>query len=68
MALSGSGNGHAAKGTITVLVRYYKEPTVTVLSGSKLRNADGYFGKSDPFAKLAGLVLFSYGCFVPRSG
>ena len=41
-------DSNRAKGSITLSVRPYAVPSVTVVSGSKLRNADGFFNKSDP--------------------
>ena len=41
-------DSNRAKGSITLSVRPYAIPSVTVISGSKLRNADGIFNKSDP--------------------
>lgn len=49
-------DANRAKGTVTVSVRPYVNPTVTVVSASKLRNADGMFNKSDPFARVTGLL------------
>lgn len=56
VALGGEGNGKAATGEITVSVRAYVNPVITVVEGVKLRNADGFFGKSDPYARLTGLT------------
>mmetsp|Transcript_34087 Transcript_34087/g.43978 ORF Transcript_34087/g.43978 Transcript_34087/m.43978 type:complete len:561 (+) Transcript_34087:41-1723(+) len=56
IALGGEENGKAATGEITINVRAYVDPVVTIVEGVKLRNADGFFGKSDPFARLSGLT------------
>ena len=45
-----------AKGTLTVSARAYRAPRVKVCEGVRLRNSDGFFGKSDPYAKVMGLV------------
>ena len=37
-------------------MRPYFDPVVAVRRGVQLRNADGFFGKSDPFAKVLGVV------------
>jgi tellurium resistance protein TerZ len=56
-ALSGvAKGGQAAKGTVTISVRLYADPVIQVKRGIKLRNADGFFGKSDPFVRLQGLL------------
>ena len=54
-------NGKQAKGTVTLLVRPYADTTVNVLRAMNLRNADGLFGLSDPYAKLLGLSGQSQG-------
>jgi Ca2+-dependent lipid-binding protein len=56
LPLTGSSESYAAKGTLTLSARYYKQSQLTIVSGSNLRNADGFFGKSDPFARVAGLI------------
>jgi len=43
-----------AKGSITVSVRPYVETTVTIDRCISLRNADGMFGKSDPYGIVLG--------------
>lgn len=52
------GGDAKAKGTLSVAVRRHVTSTVSVLSASKLRNADGFFGKSDPYARVKGLTAF----------
>ena len=49
-------NGHKAKGFLNLAVKRYCALSITLDSARKLRNADGMFGKSDPFARLVGLV------------
>jgi hypothetical protein len=50
------GGVDGAKGEIFVEVRAYSDPTVTVVGAKNLRNADGFLGKSDPYARLTGLT------------
>jgi hypothetical protein len=50
------GGDAKAKGSVTISVRPYCDPIVKVSNAVKLRNADGFFGKSDPYVKLLGLT------------
>lgn len=55
-AMTDLGGDSKAKGSITISVRPYRDVVVKVCSAVKLRNADGYFGKSDPYVRLLGLT------------
>mmetsp|Transcript_47433 Transcript_47433/g.80945 ORF Transcript_47433/g.80945 Transcript_47433/m.80945 type:complete len:571 (-) Transcript_47433:194-1906(-) len=50
------GGDAKAKGSITISVRPYRDFVVTACGAVKLRNADGFFGKSDPYVRLLGLT------------
>ena len=47
--------GDKAKGSLTISARPYRDSKIKIAGATKLRNADGFFGKSDPYAKLVGL-------------
>jgi hypothetical protein len=44
------------RGALVVMAHKYETPQVTFHSAKGLRNADGYFGKSDPYATVTGLM------------
>lgn len=45
-------NGKAAQGTLSLSLRGYRDVSLRVVKADKLRNADGFFGKSDSFARV----------------
>jgi len=50
------GRGAKKGSSITIWWARYSDLSITIKSASGLRNADGMFGKSDPYVKVGGLA------------